>query len=72
MGTLNCRRVGYGSYIVTLEKDNQILTAQTNDSQVIDCAFDDEYDLYDNSGGFYKSQWEARQSLINYIIRENE
>jgi hypothetical protein len=72
METLNYRRVGYGSYIVTLEKDNKILTAHTNDSHVIDCAFDDNYDLYDNSGRFYETQEEARQSLINYILRDNE
>lgn len=72
METLNYRRVGYGSYIVTLEKDNQILTAHTNDSHVIDCAFDEYYNMRPNDGRFYETQEEARQSLINYILCDNE
>jgi len=68
---LTFEKVNAGSYIVTLYDDNQSLSARVNDSHIIDCAFDDDYDLWATEDNFYESQEAVENLLINYIKNEN-
>jgi len=71
MENLKFTKVGCGHFNIWIEIDGQILETTTTNSLAIDCAFDDTYDLYDNEDRFYESQEEARETLINQILRDN-
>lgn len=69
---LRFRPISAGYYIITAEINNRILATTTTNSMAIDAAFDDTYDLYHNEDKFYETQEQAKQTLINQIIRDND
>ena len=70
--TLSRKWVGYGHYIISIEKDGQELKTTTTNTMAIDVAFNDCYDDEDNSGRFFKSRREAQQVLVDEILRDSK
>lgn len=67
----NLGRISYGHYRIECIINDATYTATTTNTMAIDAAFDNEYDNNDNTGRFFKSQKEAREQLIDEIVKAN-
>jgi len=69
--TLRKQFSGYGHFKISIEIDGRIYKTVTTNTNAIDCAFDDDYDLFNSTDRYFESQQEAQQTLVNEILRAN-
>jgi phage-related protein len=72
METLRKQKTGAGHFRISIEIDDEILSAITTNTLAIDAAFDDCYDDCDNSKRYFESRLEAQTELVNEILRKND
>ena len=70
--TLRKSFAGYGHLKVSIEVDGEQYDMTTDDMLTTDAAFDNGYDLEDNSGRYYQTQREAQEKLVKDILKLNE
>ena len=74
VNTLRKEFRGYGHFKISIEIYGKIYSSVTTNTMAIDAAFDDEYDLImdENDERYFDSQYEAKESLVNEILSNND
>lgn len=72
INTLEKKQTGYGHFSISIRLKGETIKTTTTNTMAIDAAFDDCYDDQDNSGRYYESQEEAREVLVDEILRNND
>jgi len=70
--TLRKTKTGYGHFRISVEIDGKEYHTVTTNTMAIDAAFDEDYDLNDNSGRYYETRREAQTALVDEILRAND
>ena len=67
--TLRNHKTGHGHFRITIDMNGNEIGTTTTNTIAIDAAFDDDYECGED--GYYSSQLEARESLVNEILTAN-